>query len=97
MTTKTPGFTLVELLVAITIGAILLVFSIAPYNFYSEKSRVRLSANRIEQVLSKAKLMVASGFAPTGKSVDLVVVLSKGASRVPTYMVLAGGSGGTIP
>ena len=51
------GFTLLELVVVISIMMILLIFSIAPYSYYADKARVRLSVERIEQIMNKAKLL----------------------------------------
>lgn len=71
------GFTLVELLVVISIAAIIMMFAMAPYNFYAEKARVRLSTERVEQVMNRAKLLAGTGYSPQGKNVDLVVRLSQ--------------------
>lgn len=94
---KSAGFTLIELLVAITIGAILMIFVVAPYNFYSEKSRARLSAERITQAITKAKMMSVSGYAPNGKNVDLAVSLEKDATSIYTFTFPSTGFGGEVP
>jgi prepilin-type N-terminal cleavage/methylation domain-containing protein len=91
------GFTLIELLVAITIGAILMIFVVAPYNFYSEKSRARLSAERVTQAITKAKMMAVSGYAPQGRNVDLAVALEKESEKIYTYSFISTGSGGKVP
>jgi len=49
------GFTLIELLVVISIIAILSIMSYAPYNHYANISRVKFSAQKIEQVVNEAK------------------------------------------
>ena len=54
------GFTLLELVVVISIMMILLEFSIAPYNYYADKARVRLSVERVEQMMNKAKLLAGT-------------------------------------
>ena len=76
------GFTLIELIVAMSLVMILFVFSVAPYNFYADKSRVRLSVERVEQLMNKAKLLAGTGYAPDGKNVDLVVHVGSGSLEV---------------
>jgi prepilin-type N-terminal cleavage/methylation domain-containing protein len=87
---NSAGFTLVELIVSIAIALILLVFAIAPYNFYANKSKVRLSGERIEQAMNKAKLLAGTGYAPGGSNVDLVVHLRNGAKEIAITSVPAG-------
>lgn len=87
---KNGGFTLLELVAAISIGALLLLFAIAPYNFYADKSRARLSVERVEQAMNKAKLYAGTGFAPTGTNLDLVVRLEKGGETVTIDSIPAG-------
>ncbi len=79
---NSAAFTLVELVVSISIAMILLIFSIAPYNFYANKARVRLSSERIEQSLNKAKLLVGTGYSPRGNNVDLVLHFRTGESKI---------------
>lgn len=90
------GFTLLELVAVISIGALLLLFAIAPYNFYADKSRARLSVERVEQAMNKAKLYAGTGFAPTGTNLDLVVHLEKGGETVDIYSIPAGANLSTI-
>lgn len=61
---------------------ILFIFSVAPYNFYADKSKVRLSVERVEQLMNKAKLLAGTGYAPEGKNVDLVVHIESGSLEV---------------
>lgn len=49
------GFTLIEVLIVISIIAIVSMLSYAPYSHYSNISKVRFSAQKIEQTLSEAK------------------------------------------
>lgn len=83
----TTGFTLIELIVAMSLVMILFVFSVAPYNFYADKSRVRLSVERVEQLMNKAKLLAGTGYAPEGKNVDLVVHIGSGSLEVVMYSI----------
>lgn len=79
---KTAGFTLIELIVVISIAAIMMLFAIAPYNLYSDKARVRLSAERIEQAITKAKLFASTGYSVGDKNQDLVVSIEKGSEYI---------------
>ncbi len=75
------------MLVAITIGAILLVSAYVPYGYYSDRSRTKLSVERIEQLASKAKLLAATGYTPRGteKNVDLALYLGIGNPFIELY------------
>lgn len=75
---SSAGFTLIELIVVVSIVMILFIFSIAPYNFYADKSRVRLSVERVEQLMNKAKLLAGTGYSPQGNNVDLVIHIQSG-------------------
>ncbi len=97
LNSSSVGFTLVELVVVIAIAAILMMFAYAPYNFYANKSRVRLSSERIEQAMSKAKLMASTGYSPNGNNVDIVVHLALTADSVQIESVPASGSRSNIP
>lgn len=99
--TGSAGFTLVELLVVISIAAIMMLFAVAPYNFYAEKARVRLSTERVEQVMNRAKLLAGTGYSrrdpndasAPDKNVDLVVRLTQGSAEI----VLSSIPAGTLP
>ena len=85
------GFTLIELIVAISIAAILMMFAIAPYNLYTDKARVRLSAERIEQMISKAKLFASTGYSVGDKNQDLIVSVKRGGKEVSIERIPATG------
>jgi prepilin-type N-terminal cleavage/methylation domain-containing protein len=87
------AFTLIELLVVIAIVGFLFLFAIAPYTFYSNTSKVRLSVDRVEQEMSKAKLLVSTGFAPNGANVDLVLRIGQGASSITLDSIPVSASG----
>lgn len=48
-------FTLIELMVAITIVAILMVMTYAPYDYYSNKAKVRITARDVSQLLTETR------------------------------------------
>jgi prepilin-type N-terminal cleavage/methylation domain-containing protein len=87
------AFTLIELLVVIAIVGFLFLFAIAPYTFYSNTSKVRLSVDRVEQEMSKAKLLVSTGFAPNGANVDLVLRIRQGTSSITLDSIPVSASG----
>ncbi len=86
------GFTLLELVVVISIMMILLVFSMAPYNYYADKARVRLSVERVEQMMNKAKLLAGTWYSSGTTNVDLVIRLKKWSSEVSLSSVPANSS-----
>jgi prepilin-type N-terminal cleavage/methylation domain-containing protein len=88
------AFTLIELMVAIAIGGILMTLAYAPYSFYTDKSRVNLSVEKIEQAFSKAKLLSTTGytFPRTSQNADLAVYVRNGAKSVEIRALKAGTS-----
>lgn len=67
------GFTLIELMVVMTIIGILFVGSYVPYDYYSRLSRIRISAEKIEQSMEDAKILAQNGqlFPGTTKNADI--------------------------
>lgn len=55
------GFTLIELMITITIIAIVSLASYAPYNYYKNKAKLRNSASKITQILYDSKNMATNG------------------------------------
>ncbi|MDD3646124.1 MAG: prepilin-type N-terminal cleavage/methylation domain-containing protein [Candidatus Gracilibacteria bacterium] len=55
------GFTLIELMVTITIVAILMMMTYAPYQYYSNKAKVRITARDISQVLTETRNLAVHG------------------------------------
>lgn len=69
------GFTLVELTAVMAIGALLLLLAYAPYGYYGDKAKVRLSGERIKQSMGEAKLLASGGYTRSdGKNGDIVLV-----------------------
>lgn len=57
---KNKAFTLIELMIVISIISLLLLFSYAPYNFYQSKAKVRIASREVAQSLYEAKNMAIS-------------------------------------
>lgn len=55
------AFTLFELIIAITIIALLMVMSYAPYNYYSNKAKVKITAKEISQILYETRNLAIQG------------------------------------
>ncbi len=55
------GFTLIELMVVITIIGILFIGSYLPYDYYSRISRIRTSGEKIRQSIEDAKILSQNG------------------------------------
>jgi prepilin-type N-terminal cleavage/methylation domain-containing protein len=60
MKTK-KGFTLIELVITITIITIVSMVSYAPYNYYKNKSKLKNSASKITQLLYDSRNMAVNG------------------------------------
>jgi len=76
---NTSGFTLIELIVVITIIGILFAGSYVPYDYYSRLSKVRISSERIHQTLEEAKLLSQNGqlFPGSTNNANIGVLLQK--------------------
>lgn len=55
------AFTLIELLIAITIFFLISVMSYAPYNFYQKKVAIKNTGKQIAQTILRAKNMAVNG------------------------------------
>jgi len=55
------AFTLLELMIAISIMAILMMMAYAPYNYYSNKAKVRITAKEISQILYESRNLAIHG------------------------------------
>lgn len=77
--TDTRAFTLIELMVVITIIGVLFAGSYVPYDYYSRLSKVRISSERIHQTLEEAKLLSQNGqlFPGSTNNANIGVLLQK--------------------
>lgn len=76
---NTSGFTLIELMVVITIIGILFAGSYLPYDYYSRLSKVRISGEKIHQTLENAKVLSQNGqlFPGTTSNANIGLLLEK--------------------
>lgn len=57
MLNNNKAFTMIELMIAITIVAFLMIATYAPYSYYQNKAKVKIATREISQVLYEAKNM----------------------------------------
>ncbi|MDD2871214.1 MAG: prepilin-type N-terminal cleavage/methylation domain-containing protein [Candidatus Gracilibacteria bacterium] len=58
---RKKGFTLIELMISITIMAVLTMISYAPYSYYQNKASLKVTAREVSQILSEARNMAING------------------------------------
>jgi prepilin-type N-terminal cleavage/methylation domain-containing protein len=88
----TRAFTLIELMVVITIIGILFVSSYVPYDHYSRLSRVRISTERFKQTLEDARILAQNGqiFPGTTKNANIGILLQKNSPTIDMYAMKPG-------
>ncbi len=86
------GFTLIELMIVMTIIGILFVGSYVPYDYYSRLSRIRISTEKIHQSMEDARILAQNGqlFPGTTKNADIWLLLEKGAHTLSMFAYLSG-------
>ncbi len=89
---RRSGFTLPELLIVVAIVVILAVSVTAPYSYYSDVAKLRISAEKIEQLFTEAAVSASAGglFPGTEKNADTYVVLLEGSSSVALSAAVSG-------
>lgn len=86
------GFTLIELMVVITIIGILFSGSYIPYDYYSRISRVRISVEKIQQAREDAKILSQNGqlFPGTENNANIGLLFTKGSPNVKMFAFMPG-------
>ena len=79
------AFTLVELMVAITIMGILMFASYIPYEHHQKKVALRLAAKEISQSLSEARNLAIYGLDTGSGNVGVWLVFSSGSKDITYY------------
>jgi len=79
------AFTLLELLISITIAAILMTMAYAPYNYYTNKAKVKLTTKEISQILASSRNMAIHWIDSSSWNVDILVNFSSWANSVDIY------------
>jgi prepilin-type N-terminal cleavage/methylation domain-containing protein len=60
MIIKKSAFTLIELMITITIIVVLTMVTYAPYNYYQNKAKLKVSLREIGQLLYEARNMAVN-------------------------------------
>lgn len=83
----THGFTLIELMVVITIIGILFVGSYIPYDYYSRLSRIRISGEKVRQTMEDAKILSQNGqiFPGTTKNANVGLLFEKNSHSITMF------------
>jgi len=89
MITK-KAFTLIELMIAITIVVILTMVTYAPYNYYQNKARLKVTTREISQILYEWRNMAVNWAVGTDWNVSIWVyfntnTLEKGEVKIFSY------------
>ena len=88
------GFTLIELVIVMSIIAIMSLGLYAPYNHYGNIAKVRVSVGKIDQIIGESKMYASNGylFPGTDKNADIVVKFQKNSSVLTMYASRTGNS-----
>ncbi|MDQ7009175.1 MAG: prepilin-type N-terminal cleavage/methylation domain-containing protein [Candidatus Gracilibacteria bacterium] len=79
------GFTLIELMIVISIMAMILLASYAPFAHYKSKQLVRNSAKIISQVLNDSRNSAIYGIASSTGNLDIGVLIKNGEEKIGIY------------
>lgn len=80
------AYTLIELIVVISIIMFLTVMTYVPYNFYSNKEKVRLWAKEISQTLSEARNMAINWLSNSNSNLKIWIYFDKNAGNKIRYL-----------
>ena len=92
---NTSGFTLIEMIIVITIIVILFGISMFPYGYYMQRSYVDRAIDGVwqEWILSHKAIRGGLEFDERRKHASMLIVFEKGKSDIETYIL----SGSSIP
>lgn len=80
------AYTLIELIVVISIIMFLTVMTYVPYNFYSNKEKVRLWAKEISQTLSEARNMAINWLSNSNSNLKIWIYFDKNTGNKIRYL-----------
>lgn len=71
------AYTFIELMVVITIITLITIMTYVPYNFYSNKEKVRVTAKEISQTLGEARNMAINWMSNSNSNIKIWVYFDK--------------------
>lgn len=85
---QSSWFTLVELLISITIFILISVMAFAPYGFYMNKAKVKYTSKELSQIIYEAKNMATNGSAYLSWNVSVWVFIDNTSINKNSYSLL---------
>lgn len=79
------GFTLIELMIVITIIGILTIWTFVPYNTYSNIAKVKSSKELFDQSIQEARNITNWVTTTDGKNINLWLVIEKDSNELNYY------------
>lgn len=88
---KKRAFTLIELMIVITIISIISLATYIPYAHHQKKALIKQAAREITQSLSEARNLAINGLSTfSGANLDVGVYFSSGATQIDYYTATGG-------
>ncbi|MCP4523384.1 MAG: prepilin-type N-terminal cleavage/methylation domain-containing protein [Candidatus Gracilibacteria bacterium] len=84
---SSSGFTLIEILVVLSLIIILSLMVFAPYSYYLNKSKIRYTDNEISQVIYKAKNMALNGAKNIYGNISVAVYFDSGEGNNQSVLI----------
>jgi prepilin-type N-terminal cleavage/methylation domain-containing protein len=79
------AFTLIELMVVITIMGIIMFASYIPYQYHQKKTALKLAAREVSQSLSEARNLALHGLDTGSGNLSLWLLFASGANQITYY------------